>query len=231
MKKVLIISSRMQEQDLLQNVALAHRPGAFSFETTASFGQDVTYWTAQAPDVLILCLPDDDLMQGYFFTKLRKDVLKNQPIIFVSEKISAPMMQLSLHFSKVRMLKAPVEGNVLYRNVMDLTQEYEEGRKQVHPRYLTDQAVEVRSDMYEGAMKAVMKNLSVSGAYFETLEEGFKIAAGDFVRLSVQIGTPLKLYVFDVKVVWAAEKHRQIRGYGCAFVDRDEVYNNLLKHI
>lgn len=115
------------------------------------------------------------------------------------------MMQLSLHFSKVRMLKAPVEGNVLYRNVMDLTQEYEEGRKQVHPRYLTNQAIEVRSDMYEGAMKAVMKNLSVSGAYFETLEEGFKIAAGDFVRLSVQIGTPLKLYVFDVKVVWAAE--------------------------
>jgi hypothetical protein len=230
-KKVLIISSQMHEQELLQGVANGHRPGDFSFETTGSFGQDVTYWTSQAPDVLILSLPDDDLLQGYYFTKLRKDIRRDQAIIFICSQISSPLMQMSLHFTKVRMMKNPIEASALYRSVIDLTQDYEEGRKQISPRYLTEQAVEVRSDSHEGRMKAVMKNLSVTGAYFETLESAFNIRSGDFVRLSVFVGEPVKLYVFDVRVVWAAEKESGTTGYGCVFVDKDEVYNNLLKNM
>ena len=80
-------------------------------------------------------------------------------------------------------------------------------------------------------MQAVMKNLSVTGAYFETIEEAFNIRSGDFVRLSVYVGQPVKLYVFDVRVVWASEKQPGLKGYGCVFVDKDEVYNNLLKNM
>ena len=231
MKRILIISSEMRQQELLQGVANGHRPGDFGFETTASFGQESNFWQIQAPDVLIMELPEDDLLQGYYFTKLRKDVRKDQPIIFICSAISAPLMQLSMHFTKVRMMKNPVDGTSLYRSVIDLTQEFEEGKKQISPRYMTDQAVEVRSDSHEGHMKAIMKNLSVTGAYFETLEDGFQIRSGDFVRLSVFVGVPVKLYVFDVRVVWAAEKGAAKKGYGCVFVDKDEVYNNLLKNM
>lgn len=216
---------------MLEKASLAHRPGDYGFETTASFGQDITFWTGQAPDVLILNLPDDDLLQGYYFTKLKKDVLKSQPIIFLCTTISAALMQLSQHFFKVRIIKSPVEGNSLFRTVIDLTQVFEDGKRQISPRYLTEQAIEVRSDTHEGRVKAVMKNLSVTGAYFETLEDGFEIKSGDFIRLSVYAGNPVKLYVFDVKIMWARNKDGGFKCYGCAFVDKDAVYNNLLKHM
>lgn len=231
MKKVLIISPQFDEQTELQKISDMHRPGAFKFETTASFGQDAVFWGSQAPDVLIIQLPEDDMLQGYYFTKLRKDVSKNQAIIFLCAVVSSPLMQLSMYFSKVRMLKSPVDGMAVYRSVVDLTQEYEDGKKQIHPRYQTEQNVEVRSDMHEGRVHGVMKNLSVTGAYFEIKEEMFPIKAGDFIRLSVFVGNPTKLYVFDVRVVWSAQKTPALKGFGCTFVDKDAVYNNLLRHI
>ena len=88
MKRVLIISTSLEEQNKIQEVAQYHNPGALQVETTGSFGQDITFWTTKAHDVLILHIPEDDLLQGYFFTKLRKDVPANQAIIFICTVIS-----------------------------------------------------------------------------------------------------------------------------------------------
>ena len=212
-------------------MAQYHNPGGLSIETTASFAQDITYWTTQAPDVLVLHLPEDDLTQGFFFTKLRKDVPPHQSIVFLCSAISAPLMQLSQHFSKVRMLKMPVDGFALYRAVNDLMQKFKEGQKQGHPRYLTDQPAEISSDTKSGKLAGQMKNLSLSGAYFESEGVDLVLESGDLVRMSIMLGQPAKQYVFDVRVVWVKPQPNGATGYGCTFVDKDEVYNNLLKNI
>lgn len=231
MKRVLIISTSLEEQEKFEGVAQYHNPGAFQIETTASFGQDITYWTTQAPDVLILNMPDDALLQGYFFTKLRKDVPAHQPMIILCSAISSALMQLSMEFTKIRMLKTPVEGFALYRAVNDLVQDFKPGQRQAHPRYLTDQTIEVHSDFFDGRIKAVMKNLSLSGAYFESQDQTFELKTGDFVKLSILIGKPSKQYVFDVRVVWSKAQDSGATGFGVTFVDKEEVYNHLLKHL
>ncbi len=231
MNKVLIISTSFDEQSKIEEVAQYHNPGGLAIETTASFAQDITYWTTQPPDVLVLQLPDDDLLQSYFFTKLRKDVPPNQAVVFLCSAISAPVMQLSTQFSKVRMLKSPIDGFALYRAVNDLLQKFKDGQKQIHPRYLTDQPVDIYSDHHEGKLQGVMKNLSLSGVYFESTGTEFEIKAGDLVKLSIFIGQPAKQYVFDVRVVWAKAQTNGANGYGVTFVDKDEVYNSLLKNI
>lgn len=231
MKRILIVSTSYDEQNKIEEVAQYHNPGGLVLETTASFAQDITYWTTQAPDVLILHLPDDDLTQGFFFTKLRKDVPATQSIVFLCSQISASVMQLSTQFSKVRMLKTPVDGFALYRAVNDLLQKFKDGNKQIHPRYLTDQPVEIYSDKFDGKVMGTMKNLSLSGAYYESAGKEFEMKVGDLVKLSIVVNAPGKQYVFDARIVWAKEQGSGATGYGVTFVDKDEVYNNLLKNI
>lgn len=231
MKRILIISTSYDEQTKIEEVAQYHNPGGLVLETTASFAQDITFWTTQAPDVLILHLPDDDLVQGYFFTKLRKDVPTTQPIVFLCSSISSPIMQLSQQYSKVRMLKTPVDGFALYRAANDLLLKFKEGQRQVHPRYLTDQLVEISSDHKPGTLRGQMKNLSLSGAYFESEGVDLVLESGDLVKMSILIGEPNKQYVFDVRIVWAKPQQSGATGYGVTFVDKEEVYNNLLKNV
>ena len=230
MKKILVVSTSTHEQAVIDEIAQHHNPGGLNVETTGSFAQEATWWTTNAPDLLIIDLPDDDLLQGYFFTKLRTDVPKTQSIIFLCSAISAPLMAMSQTFAKVRILKSPLADFALYRTVVDVMTEYAVGKQQVHPRYLTNQSIEILSDYLDGKLLGQMKNLSMGGAYFESNDENLSIKPGDLVKVSILIGHAQKQYVFDAKVVWSkVQKDPKTTGYGITFVDKEEVYNNLLK--
>lgn len=232
MKKVLIISTSLDEQKTIEEVAKHHNPDGLAIETTASFGQEAAWWIVNAPNVLVINIPEDDLLQGYFFTKLRKDIPTTQPLIILCSTISAPLMQLSQTFSKVRMIKTPYQGFFLYRTLIDLIKDYTPEQQQMQPRYLTNHPVEVLSDFAQGKVTADLKNLSLSGAYFESTSTEFPIKPGDFVKLSVALGQASKQYLFDAKVVWSRPQAEVgVVGYGVAFMDREEVYNNLLKNL
>ncbi len=231
MKRVLIISTSMEEQRKFEEVVSLHNPSGFSIETTASFGQDSTFWTSQSPDILILNVPEDETLQEYFYIKLRRDVPGKQALIILCNSISTALTQLSVHFRKMRMLKTPVDGFSIFRAVNELLTEYREGQRQIHPRYLTEQAIQIQSDLHKGQVNGVMKNLSLSGAYFESSETTFEIKVGDFVKLSAMIGEPAKQYLFDVKVVWSKVQASGATGYGVTFVNKEDVYNNLLKNL
>ncbi len=235
MKKVLIISTSFDQENQLREVyenALSqpNSESSIVFETTSSFGQDIGWWSIQGPDLLILNLPDDPILQGYFFTKLRKDVPPTQPMIVTCSQISSAMMNLSMEFTKLRMLKSPVDGFVLYRTVMDILTDYNNGQQQIHPRYLTNQPIEVFSDFKQGRWPAMMKNLSLSGAYLEISNNENPIKVGDLIKISVT-GSQAKNTIFDGKVVWAKEKDEDNVGYGVTFIDQNEVYNQILKNI
>jgi hypothetical protein len=45
------------------------------------------------------------------------------------------------------------------------------------------------------------------------------------------LGEAKKGYVFDVKVVWLKPIDENTRSLGVTFVERDEIYNSLLKFI
>ena len=97
---------------MIEEVARHHSvqpnsPEAFQIETTASFGQDAFWWASQAPDLLVLSLPSEPLLQNYFFAKLRKVVPKSQSMILISAAITQDLIQISSEFARVRMLKSP----------------------------------------------------------------------------------------------------------------------------
>ena len=232
MKKVLIVSTSFEEQKMLEEVARHQGTIEFQVDSTASFGQDASCCVISPPDVLVIQLPEDPLIQEYFFTKLRKDVPKTQPIIFINSTISSSLMQLTTEFARVRMLKAPVEAFFLYRYVSELIRDFSEGEQQTHPRYLTDQEVELSSDYTHDKAKATMRNLSMGGAYLELPLGGLALNPGDLAKISIFLGKPPKQYVFDVRVVWNKSLDgQQRRGIGVTFVDRQEVYDSLLKNL
>jgi hypothetical protein len=201
-----------------------------TFDTTASFGQEVTWWTQNSPDCLIICLPSEDLMQGYFLTKLRTGVPKTLPILLLSPFISSSLMQLSQTFSKVRLLKTPVEGLTVLRTIIDITTQWNPDAQQVHPRYQTDQVIVVSSDFADGQLQGKMRNLSLSGAYFETSPQSLQFKSGDLVKVTVNLGKPPKEYLFDARVVWIKNLEGENgHGYGITFVNKEEVFNHLLR--
>lgn len=232
MKKVLIISTSYDEQKMLEEVIRHQGVVEFQVETTASFGQDASWWVINPPDVLVIQLPEDSLIQEYYFSKLRKDVPKTQPVVFINKSISGSLMQVSTEFARVRMLKSPLEPFFLYRAVSELIRDYNENEQQSHPRYLTEQEVELSSDYSHDKTKATMRNLSLGGAYLEMGLGGLPLNPGDLAKISVILGKPPKQYVFDVKVVWSKVlEDQKNRGVGMTFVDRQEVYDSLLKNL
>lgn len=231
MKKVLIISTSYDEKKQLQEVVRMHDPGSFEFEATASFGQEASFWSGRPPAVLILHLPDDENLQPYFIDKIKRDLPRFLPIIFLSPRISQILMQLSYSHSKLRFFKMPMDPVAVYRALIDLTKVYKEGERQIHPRYQTHQPVEVSSDFLDGRIPAIMKNLSVSGAYFETDSEEISFNSQDLARISVYLGESARQYVFDVRVIWSKKHENGLIGYGVTFIDKEEVYNSLLKNI
>lgn len=229
MKRILLIANSFDEQEKLEDIVYHHSPGDFAFETTASFGQDAAYWLSQPPDVVVIDLPNDDALQVFYLNKLRAVVPKTQRIIILCPNVSAALMKLSQEFQRIRLMKAPVDSFMLYRAILDFTKTYEPGKQQVHPRYLTDQKVEVTSDLKQGRTDGRMKNLSLSGAYFEATGLGFEMSPKDFIKLSIFAPTSAKFFVFDAKVVWSKALPEGGFGFGVMFTNSEDVYNNLLK--
>ena len=219
------------ELDALASVTQNVPAQEMSVEVTGSFGQDAAWWAQNHPDVLIITIPSDPFFQNFFLAKLKKDLPKDINVIALSDSISSDLMKLGDAFQKVRILKTPIEPFYLYRTIVDLTTEYQEGQIQIHPRYLTNQQIEINSESKKGKLTGLMKNLSAGGAYLESTSGDLELNTSDFARVRILIGDPVRHYDFDVRIVWVKRVLPNQRGFGVAFVNKDEVYNNLLKNL
>ena len=228
MKSILIVSTSLQEEKNLAQAAFRAGDSKLTIRSTASFGQDAVWWEENRPDVLILNLPDELVLQGYFYDKMSDTLPIDLPVIILCGQISPNLMLLSARFQKIRILKAPVTADNLYRTAMEVDKDYEPGKRQVHPRYLTDQEIEVFSDLKPDRFKAVMKNLSLTGAYLESSEDPLELQKDDIVKIKVEI-SQRREYIFDAKVVWARKLDTGIYSFGVTFVDETEVFNTLMK--
>lgn len=231
MGKVLIVSTSFDEQKKLEEVYHHHNTGQFTFETTASFGQDASWWALQPPTALILVLPDDEQLLNYYYEKLKNDVPRQTRLLFLAPAITPGLMQISSLFEKIRIIKTPVVPFFLYRSLVDLTTEYPEGHQQVHPRYLTDQDVEIFSDLKVKRATGHMRNLSIGGMYFELQELIPSFQIGDLIRISVDL-KGIRSYQYDAKIVWSKPLQSQgATGYGCTFLNREQVFDTLLSQV
>ena len=52
-----------------------------------------------------------------------------------------------------------------------------------------------------------------------------------FAKVHILLGDSKKNYIFDVRIVWSKKIVLNQKGYGVAFVNKDEVYNNLLRNL
>ncbi len=235
MGKILIISNSFQEQEMLLEVYSHHNTGQFTFETTASFGQPAHYWFQSQPQVLILTMPDDPALQNYYFEKLRSDVPVNLRIIFLCPAMTQGLMEASTLFERVRLIKTPVTGFFLYRAVTDVTTDYPPNEQQIHPRYLTDQQIRLHLVNGGSQVEAKMRNLSISGAYFEIEENTPTFKIEDTVRMTVELAG-IRGYQFDARIVWRKAEVKvdggvNTMGYGCSFLNKEAVYDSLLSQV
>lgn len=213
---------------MIEEINEHHSPGAYQVETTASFAQEADWWTVNAIDLLIINLPEDPELQGHFLRRLKSDVPKALPVIFLCGSITSQMMQVSSSFSRTRTIKSPVDSYFLYRAVVEILTDYGT-KQQIHPRYLVDQPVVITKQGKAGQILAQIKNLSMSGAYFEARDTTIKILIDDVIKMTVQVDSGGE-YIFDAKVVWVKPQPESgATGYGVAFLDESEMLNALLK--
>ncbi|MFN7728780.1 MAG: PilZ domain-containing protein [Bdellovibrio sp.] len=231
MKKVLFITPSSQEQEMVEEVARNHEQGLdFEFQSTASFGQTAGWWSQLRIDLLIISLPEDALLQAAFFSKLRKDVPHSLPLILISPDISQTVLQLTSIFSKVRILKPPLDGFMLYRSILDITTTWEAGKQQIHPRYLTEQPILISLKNGGAPVAGYMKNMSVGGAFFESEDKTLQLKPTDEIKIEIRLmaAEPVK-FEFNARIVWVKDIDQKKSGYGCTFLDVDEVYERLMK--
>lgn len=232
MKKILLISANLSLQNAIEEEARKNNLVGVSLVTTDVFDQERSWWEANAPDLLVINFPADEVKQARYIMKIKKDIPNNLPLLLLSHSMSPDLIRLTMNFLRVRVIKSPFLPFAVLTAVKNLIETYEEGKQQAHPRYLTNQIIEVVKSEDEGKIKGKMKNLSLSGAYFESRDEHAEINPGDFAKMSIMIGEPLKYYSFDIRVVWKKPvTGSDITGYGVTFVNQEDFFNSLLKNV
>lgn len=207
----------------------------FTFETTVSFGQPAHFWFQSPPQVLILNMPEEPSMQAFYFEKLRSDLPVNLRIIFLCSAMTQGLMEASTLFERVRLIKTPVTGFFLFRALIDITTDYPPNEQQIHPRYLTDQSIKLHLVNGGPTIEAQMKNLSIGGSYFEIQEVTPSFSVEDTIRMTVELAG-VRGYQFDARIVWRkadikVDGSKNVIGYGCAFLNKELVYDSLLSQV
>lgn len=203
--------------------------------TTASFGQDASWWLNQMYDLVVISLPPDNELQVYYLEKLYRDVPKKQPLLFLTSNVTTPLIKLSIKFPKVRIMKEPVTPTALHGMLENIFRPEIPGKTAIHPRYPTDKDVHVTCG-YGDKILGTMKNLSLSGAYLELFMHVDEINIGETVKLEIKIGVPAELKSYQAKIIWKKDKSSDlsletVTGLGVCFINGEEFYNDLLKDL
>lgn len=232
MKNLLIIGSTTDEYDMLEKEMKARSITDIKINSTASFGQDINWWVQNKVDLVILNLPADIELQNFFLIKLKSgDVPKDIPFVILAYFLDSKILDLSSHFLALRILKSPVDGGTLFTTVNDLLTYREPDKTQGHPRFLTNEKVTVNFVSTLTDVEMTMKNLSKTGAYFETAKKLPQINGGDGITVTFHSSGTDKLHVLEAQIVWFKKisDSSSVTGMGVSFVSKNDLYNDLLK--
>ena len=211
---------------MIEGISVSSGGSDIKVETTASFGQSAGWWLSNPKDILILRLPVDAGLETYFFKKIKNDLPPTQSVIFLAPNVSPALMQVANLLKKVRIIKTPVDPSALWKCIEELTTEYP--RRQGATRYATFQEGLVRSELKEGFMLILIKNISNTGAYFECHSNSLDLETYEVFRMEVTV-SGFKKYEFDCKVVWLKKLANGDYGFGVSFVNIDESFVSAMR--
>lgn len=94
----------------------------------------------------------------------------------------------------------------------------------VSRRYSTLETVQMEVYGRIGTIVAKMKNLSITGAYFELSGGEYTPQAGDFLHVIANLNSVGKSHAFDAEVVW-----NKGVGFGVNFIKKDQLLDKMLQ--
>ena len=223
-KAILIISVNLNEQLMIEDYSKQMKATSKflipKIRTTASFGQEASWWEKNAPDILVVSLPEDSFLQSQFILKLRTDVPKHIPLLLTCEVITTGIMQLTTVFSKIRIVRGPEDAEKFFTGLHELFAQYSPGRQQVAPRFPTNQAGKLtRSDSSE-EVPIILKNMSSTGLYFEVVNDPLELGINQTVKIQVEI-PGIRDYAFEGKIIWRKNLELNRIGFGLRFLDKE----------
>jgi len=232
-KKVMIVGVSFAEQQLIEehmssSGEFGKQKEALEVTTSASFGQSATWWRENKPDVLILRTPSDPLLEAYFFTKIKADLPKELPILFICDSVSSSLMQLSAQLARVRILKMPLDATTIWKSIQELLIDFA-GRQNIAHRFSTDQDVEITSPLRSGTLRGRLKNLSVTGGLIEIIDNTMGLEKDDLIEVVIEI-KGVREYTFHFRVVWIRTETKTKINLGVSFANQGEVLDSLVKN-
>lgn len=231
MKKVLIVSTSLDEQKSLEEVGAIRSIERLQITTTASFGQESGWWKLNVFDCVLIHLPPEEYLELAFLKKLKRDIPKQIPVIFLVELVSGELLSQSKERDKIRILKKPLAADFIYRTILELTTDFGPGKQQLHPRFPTNQQIEMNCEYKKIAIEGVMKNVSLGGAYVESSQRKARLVAGDLLKLKIRSSAG-KSYELDAKLIWKSElPSMNGLGYGLSFVTMDGAFDRFMNGV
>lgn len=89
-------------------------------------------------------------------------------------------------------------------------------------RYPTQEMADIEIYGHTTKLRAVMRNLSMTGAGLEILGSDRPLRKGDLVNITVQLDSIAKVHNVDAEVVWASGQ-----GLGVCFMKKDQVVQRI----
>lgn len=200
----------------------------YSFSSTASFGQESAWWADNQPDLLVICLPEHPSDQQLFIDRMLAVLPKDIRLMLVTAEITPALLKLSSHFSDLRMLKGPVQGNAFFKAIDDFVTFANPEAKQKHQRHAVNIQSRIEVAGTGDVFNAVAKNISIGGAYVET-ESQSKVDPDDKISLTFFLGEMSKEYQLDARIIWVRPLSAG-RGMalGVSFIAKQDLYDTLL---
>lgn len=90
-------------------------------------------------------------------------------------------------------------------------------------RFITQESAQVEVYGHVGIVDALMKNLSMTGAFIQMKKAEYLPQKGDLLNLTVNLDEIKKSHNVDAQVIWS--KGTQL---GVAFISKDEVLERMM---
>jgi hypothetical protein len=165
------------------------------------------------------------------FTKKKLDIVKNlravgcdYPVMFLADVIKD--MHAIPQNLRTMVVDKPVHAGDLEGLIERAVTRNNFGVR-YHKRFSTDEIADYEIFRNGRKSTAILKNLSLGGAFLETSET---YQAGEILKMYIRLNSISKSHELSARVVWNSHHpdHRGTRGLGLRFVRPGEVYDTAL---
>ncbi len=225
-RKILLMSKFNQENFKLKNILAKHLRHEVDWVRTPN--QTIQQLVSGTRfDVLVI--------NTELFTKKKLEMVKNLravgcdfPVIFLADIIKDTMSFVPAHLKTI-VVDKPIHAPDL-QGIIDRVIKRDSYAVRYHKRFNTDENADLEVFRNGQRTRAVLRNLSLGGAFLETHEI---YQAGEIIKLNINLPSIQKGHELSGKIVWNSHHpdHRGVRGLGIRFIRPGEVYESAVQNL